>query len=143
MNTNQLRIIIFEDDEALSSLFKMTLQEDGHEVLTFSDPTVCPVLQNYKAKCPQKHPCADVVISDINMPNMDGLELLRILKSRGCKALDANRALMSADTSNEQREAVKELGCKFFVKPFKLNDVKRWLEECATRIPDGRLLAQL
>ena len=143
MTSNQLRIIIFEDDEMLSGLLKKTLQDDGHEVLTFSDPTACPVLQNYHTKCPQKHPCADVVISDINMPNMDGLELLSILKSRGCKALDANKALMSADTSNEQRDAVKELGCKFFAKPFKLTDVKDWLEECAARVPEGRLLAQL
>jgi hypothetical protein len=50
---------------------------------------------------------------------------------------------MSADTSNEQMDAVKELGCQFFAKPFKLTDLKNWLEECAARIPEGRLLAQL
>ena len=143
MSTKKLRIIIFEDDEVLSDLLRKVLQNDGHEVLTFSDPTVCPVLQNYKAKCPQKHPCADVVISDIKMPNMDGIELLNLLKSRGCKALDANKALMSADTSVEQRNAVKELGCHCFTKPFKLTDVTTWLETCASRVPESRMLAQL
>lgn len=143
MSSKQLRIIVFEDDQALSDLLRKVFQEMGHEVFTFSDPTVCPVLRNFKAKCPQKHPCADVVISDIEMPNMSGIELLRILKTRGCKALDENRALMSADTSVEKRTAVKELGCHFFAKPFRLTDVTTWLERCASRVPEGRLLAQL
>jgi CheY-like chemotaxis protein len=143
MSAKKLRIIVFEDDKALADLLQNVFQGDGHEVLTFSDPTVCPVLQNYKAKCPQKHPCADVVISDIEMPHMSGIELLSILKSRGCKALNENRALMSADTSMEQRNAAKELGCHFFAKPFKLTDVTTWLETCASRVPEGRLLAQL
>jgi CheY-like chemotaxis protein len=143
MKSKKLRIIVFEDDETLSSLIKMVLQNEGHEVLTFSDPTICPVLQNDNAKCPQKHPCADVVLSDINMPNMDGLQLLKILKARGCKALDANKALMSAGLSIEQRQTVKELGCHLFTKPFKFSEIKKWLEECAARVPEGRLLAQL
>ena len=143
MSTQKLRIIIFEDNEALTELLRNFLQGYGHEVHIFPDPTACPVLQEVNEKCPQKHPCADVVISDISMPNMDGIELLRTLKSRGCKALDNNKALMTADTSNENRKAVEELGCHFFQKPFKLADVTTWLDECAARIPEGRILAQL
>ena len=143
MAAKKLRVIIFEDDKALSDLLQNVLQNDGHEVLTFSDPTVCPVLQNYKAKCPQKHPCADVVITDMKMPNMSGIELLTLLKSRGCKALDANKALMTANATDEQRNAAEELGCHFFAKPFKVSDVTTWLEACASRVPEGRTLAQL
>jgi hypothetical protein len=37
-------------------------------------------------------------------------------------------------TTPRQQAAVKELGCHFFRKPFKLSKIKQWIDECAERI---------
>ena len=129
-----LRVIVFEDDLAVSGLLKKMLQRFGHDVRTFPDPTACPVYRNPECDCPMETPCADALITDIMMPNMNGIELLRLQRRRGCKALDANKALMSAATTPQQRAAVEELGCHFFQKPFKMSEVRQWLNECAERI---------
>jgi len=130
----KLRIIVLEDDIAMSDLFRKVLQGYGCEVQAFPDPTACVVFNNSECNCPMDKPCADVLITDMMMPNMSGIELLRLQRKRGCKALDANKALMSAITTPYQQEAVKELGCHFFRKPFKLAEIKQWINECAERI---------
>jgi len=67
---------------------------------------------------------------------MNGIELLRLQRKCGCKALNANKALMSAITTDKQQAAVEELGCHFFQKPFKLAEVEQWISDCAKRIYD-------
>ena len=132
--SSKLRVIVVEDDIAVSDLFRKVLQGYGCEVQAFPDPTACAVFGNSECDCPMDKPCADVLITDMMMPNMDGIELLRLQRKRGCKALDANKALMSAITTPQQQAAVKELGCHFFRKPFKLIEIKQWISECAERI---------
>jgi CheY-like chemotaxis protein len=83
-------------------------------------------------------PCADVIISDIMMPKMDGIEFFKNQRQRGCKAPDANKALMSASVSPLQQTAVAELGCHFIRKPFHIAEIRQWLEECGERISSGR-----
>ena len=140
---NKLRIIVIDDDPSILALLKNMLASLGHHVLAFPDPTACPVYKKPECQCPQEFPCADVVIADIMMPNMTGIDFFRLMRRRGCKALDANKALMSAATTPDQRDAVAELGCHFIRKPFKVAEVTKWLTECADRLPEGRILAKL
>ena len=130
----KLRVIVVEDDLATSNLLKEALQGWGCDVLTFPDPTACAVFDNPECDCPMNSPCTDVLITDMMMPNMDGIELLRLQQKRGCKALDSNKALVSAVMTSQQQAEVKELGCHFFKKPFKLHEIKQWINECAERI---------
>ena len=139
----KLRIIIIDDDPAVNLMLKTALTNLGHHVLSFSDPTACPLLKMESCSCPQEFPCADVIISDIDMPNMSGIDLFKLQKQRGCKAVFENKALVSGTIKKEHFDAIKQLGCKFFHKPFKLVDLTRWVEECAKRIPKGRVLAKL
>jgi len=144
-NTKKLRIIVIDDDTAINLLLKTALTKLGHHVLTFHDPTACPcpVLKKAICFCPQELPCADVIISDIVMPNMSGIDFFKRQKAGGCKAPDGNKALISATANKEPFDAIEELGCNFFKKPFKLVEIVKWIEECAERIPEGRLLAKL
>ena len=135
MNTSKkLRVIVFEDNQAVSDLFKKMLQGFGHHVLTFSDPTVFHVCRDPECEYHEDSSCADALIVDIMMPNMNGIEFLKLQRERGCNILHDNKALMSAVTSPQQQAAVEEFGCHFFKKPFKISEVKKWLEECAERI---------
>ncbi len=144
-NTKKLRIIIIDDDPSINLLLKTALSKQGHHVLTFPDPTACPcpVLKQPFCYCPQEFPCADIVVSDIVMPNMSGIDFFKTQRAGGCKAPNENKALVSATTTQEHFDAADELGCQFFTKPFKLVDIVKWVEECAKRIPEDRVLADL
>jgi len=132
--SKKLRVIVFEDNQAVSDLFKKMLQGFGHHVLTFSDPTVFHVCRDPECEYHEDSSCADALIVDIMMPNMNGIEFMKLQRERGCNILHENKALMSAVTSPQQQAAVEEFGCHFFKKPFKISEVKKWLEECAERI---------
>ena len=110
------------------------LQGFGHHILTFSDPTVFHVCRDPECEYHEDSSCADALIVDIMMPNMSGIEFMKLQRERGCNILHENKALMSAVTSPQQQAAVEEFGCHFFKKPFKISEVKKWLEECAERI---------
>ncbi|MDH3998817.1 MAG: response regulator [Desulfuromonadales bacterium] len=131
--TEKLRVIVIEDDLAMSDLFKKILQGFGCDVRVFSDPTACPVFRTPECDCPMDSACADVLISDVMMPNMNGIELFELQRKRGCKALDANKALISATRAPEILSAIDNLGCRFFRKPFKISDIKCWINECSER----------
>ncbi len=58
----------------------------------------------------------DAVITDINMPYMNGLEMIKIMKERG---LDIPIIVMSAHTETEYLEKAKEFGVdEYILKPF-------------------------
>ena len=61
----------------------------------------------------------DIIISDVEMPGMDGLELLDRVKAKSPKKIFI---VMSADPSYEKR--AKELGADaFLAKPFSIEDL--------------------
>lgn len=58
----------------------------------------------------------DAVITDINMPYMNGLEMIQNMKERG---LDIPIIVMSAHTETEYLEKAKEFGVdEYILKPF-------------------------
>lgn len=133
--SKKLRVIVIDDDSSISHFFKMLLSGLGCHVLTFPDPTVWLTSRCHCSECVQESPCFDIVLSDVMMPKMDGIDFLRLLKNKNCKAQSSNMALMSASENSRQKSAVKELGCHFFKKPFRLTEITDWLQECAERLP--------
>lgn len=135
----KLKILVLDQDAGLQKLLKTYLTVQGHEVQTFRDPAACPLyrqLLDERCCCPQERPCADVIIADIGMPHINALDFLRLQRRRGCKAPDANKAVMSASMPRALVMAIKELGCHHIKKPFHLSEIGRWVEECAARIAD-------
>ena len=135
----KLRVIIIEDDLIVSDIFKKVLQDFGCDVRAFQDPTACTVFGNLECGCPVDSPCTDVLITDMKMPNMNGVELLKLQQKRDCKALNANKALMSAIMSPQLQAVAKELGCHYFSKPFIVSELKQWIDECAERANENYL----
>ena len=141
--SKKLRVILLEDEKAISDLLRKIIQGFGHEVLAFTDPTACVFCKNHGSECLQEYPCADVILSDNMMPNLKGIDYLKLLRTRNCKILDENQALMSAAISPELQEDIHILGCQFFQKPFPISTLQSWLNECAERVSEDRILAGL
>jgi DNA-binding NtrC family response regulator len=66
------RILVIEDEEDLRALTQRALEADGHEVVSANHGAEGLVLQRQRP--------ADVVITDIFMPESDGIETIHQLK---------------------------------------------------------------
>lgn len=128
------RVFIFDDQELIRHLAKDILEANGYEVYTFSYPFNCELCQ-----CADGNACADVIISDVNMPNTTGLEFIENQINTGCKI--ENIALMSGSWSESGLEKAKRLGCKVFHKPFDIKEMTKWLENCEKNTDSSRILA--
>ncbi len=62
------RILVIDDDELIRALLRMTLEGAGHEVLEAANGRLG--LELYREKS------ADLIITDIAMPELNGLELM-------------------------------------------------------------------
>ena len=135
------RILVFEDNDILRSTLKYILDERGYEVFTFSEPKLCRVFDSVDHTCPADLACADVIISDVNMPTETGLDLIRKRQQKGCKV--KYRALMSADWTGSDLKSARELGCFIFRKPFDLKKMLKWLDDCTDELDPARKLSDL
>ncbi|MCG8606448.1 response regulator [bacterium] len=125
------RAIVIEDDNAVRKAISSLLQKRAYEVHEFSEPRFCPIFHNEKCLCAEKHACTNIIITDLYMPNTNGIEFLRKKEINGCKV--QNVAVMSAVWQEEELEILRKLGCKILTKPFKLNVLTGWLDECENR----------
>ncbi len=77
-NSNKPHILVVEDNHSLSEYLKIIL-EDKYEVTIVEHGLAA--LDFLQTNLQHKYPC-DLIISDLMMPEMDGLQLLEVLKSR-------------------------------------------------------------
>lgn len=71
----------------------------------------------------------DIILMDIHMPEMDGLEATRCICRRFPNPADRPRIIaLSADTMQVLHDRCREAGiAEFIVKPFRVEDLKRVL----------------
>ena len=132
------RVLIFEDNDFLRSTLKDILVSNGYEVYEFSNPGMCPQYLSSNQNCLWDDSCSDIIISDVNMPVETGLEFIKNRLSLGCKI--KFRALMSADWAESDLQYAQKIGCKVFQKPFDLEELLQWLENCKKQIDQNRVL---
>ncbi len=68
------RVLLVDDEPDLNLTLKLTLEENGFRVDSFTDPL--SALENYKEEAGMY----DLVILDIQMPGINGFELYRQIK---------------------------------------------------------------
>jgi CheY-like chemotaxis protein len=128
----KLRVNIVDDDVNNLKILRLIMTQRDYEVSTFDRPVVCPIYDAQQDQCIK--PCADIIITDYQMPQMTGIEMLLQQAQMGCKVDRRNKILMSADTYNIKEKIIEELGCAFFSKPIKFGDFFAWLDDCEKRI---------
>ncbi len=107
-------IIIVDDEPDLLDLLKMILTEKtDYHVLTTTDP--------YEALAWCRDQSADVLISDLRMPQLEGIELLKLLKGQ-----DAGIPfiIMTAyGTIESAVEAMRQGAFDYITKPFRKEQI--------------------
>jgi two-component system, chemotaxis family, chemotaxis protein CheY len=115
-----MKIMIVDDSSAMRMIVKKTLRQagfDGHELTEADDGA--KALVAIKASVP------DLVLSDWNMPNMTGLELLEALKSSGVKV---TFGFITTEATPDMRTKAIGAGAKFLIsKPFTPESFKEHL----------------
>jgi two-component system cell cycle sensor histidine kinase/response regulator CckA len=104
-------IVVVDDDETVRGVIARLLESDGYTVLIAENGEhALQVMQDH-------HAPIDLLVSDINMPEMDGLELVTFLRS----AYPSLRALFvsgqGAQYLVDNRDRMVE-GTHFLAKPF-------------------------
>ncbi len=137
-----LRVVIFEDERMNREILSKLISSRGHEVLSYPDPSCCPLYSGATCVCTQEEACGDILITDNQMPVMTGLQFIRRQYERGCKGVINNKAIITAHLTSEELEQSRELGCKVFSKPLNWREVQQWLIEREELVnPSRRLVA--
>jgi two-component system response regulator AtoC len=109
----QKSILVADDDASIRSLLKQLLADEGFAVLEAS--TGIEVVDRVKESSP------DLVIMDVRMPELDGIEALARLKSTNPKTAVL---IMTAFGSSNAAIRAMELGAfDYITKPFELDKI--------------------
>ena len=114
---NRGSILVVDDESIIRQLLVRTISRDGYSVSEASDGVAAlEVLQ-------KSH--FDIVVSDIKMPRMNGMELLTEIRSKYPRV---SVVLITGHGSEYNAEAVTEAGAdQFITKPFKNTEISHTL----------------
>jgi two-component system NtrC family response regulator len=134
---NPAKILIADDDQGLRKIIEFNLEQEGYDIITASDGK--EALKLYDEHAP------DLVITDIKMPELDGIELLKEIKRRDIeKLVIVITAFGAIDTAIE---AMKLGAYDYITKPFNRDELKlvvrKAMELQSLRSHAGRLEAEL
>jgi len=131
------RIMAVDDEEGVLAILKEHLKDEGYEVATFSDPRLAVEAASHEAY--------DLVITDIRMPGLDGLSLIREVKKQGPHT--ASIVLTGYASLETAVKALRNSVDDYITKPFDLElvsaVVRRTLDNYCLRRENVGLLDRL
>lgn len=116
----KIKVLYIDDEKVNLDLFEYNFS-GKYDVVT-------GCCGDFGLECLQKHPDIKVVISDMKMPNMSGLEFIKRAKS--IYSDKKYFILTGFDITNEIRAALKSnLISKYFSKPFNITEIENALDQ--------------
>ncbi len=113
------KILVVEDDDTFREILKTTIKKDGYEVEGAADGKSAQYILSVHD--------FDIVLSDVKMPSMDGIELLQWIKKN--KTLPV--ILMTGFSEILEIKEAAELGADGFLpKPFSQSDLNETILRC-------------
>ncbi len=117
-------VLVVDDERVIRNLLRRTLDREGYRVVTASDGV--EALERLSGTR------IDIVISDIMMPNMDGMELLVEIK---CNYPLIPVILITGFSGKFTGKQAMEAGAEdFIVKPFKNHDIRYALQRTMVKL---------
>jgi len=110
---NRANILVVDDDASVREALRVMLQENYNPILASSGPEALDKVQ--------KLSFIDLVLLDITMPDMDGIEVLRQIKE-----MEPNLDVIMVTATNTAETAMKSVkyGAYYYVtKPFDIDDL--------------------
>jgi DNA-binding NtrC family response regulator len=121
------RVIVIDDEKIVGQMIKAAMEPDGYIVETFlnAEPAFTRLRQEK----------FDVVITDLKMKGIDGMDVLRTIKTA---YPEVKVIMITAFASLDSAvEAMKGKVDGFFAKPVKIKELKQCVLNLLT-LPDGK-----
>jgi len=112
MSVDKKKILVVDDEESIHLLYKEELEEEGYEVQSAMSGE--DALKAFDTHQP------DLVILDINMPGMDGIEVLRQMKQKR----PGIPVILSSAYPEYKQDLASWASDDYIVKSFNLDDLK-------------------
>jgi DNA-binding NtrC family response regulator len=117
---NGRRIMVIDDENIVGKMTKVVLEQEGYVVETFLSAE--PALERLKEEK------FDVVITDLKMKGLDGMDVLKTVKAQ---SPEIKVIMITAFASLDAAiEAMRGMVDDFFAKPVKIKELK----ECIRRL---------
>jgi DNA-binding response OmpR family regulator len=135
-SNHSLRIWIAEDEDELREALGKSLSREGREILLFADGK--ELLHHLKGD-----PAFDIIIADLLMPEVDGLQVLQ--KSKECNPEGIVIIMTGYASLDTAIQAIRGGAYDYIRKPFKLDEIELIVKNAGERIAlvrENRLLLQ-
>ena len=137
---NIVKIVVVDDEEIVLSLIQDALEdEDYHIRVADNGLTALEMIEDDPA---------DLILTDIRMPQMDGIEL--ISKVRQFKPETGVIFMTGYANLNSAKDAIKQGAFDYIMKPFELSEIRQAVDKAVKKIQEesiaknsGQQLAQL
>ena len=125
---DQLEILVLDDEPIVCARLKPSLEKDGYYVETFTEST------NAKKRLEEHR--FDIVVTDLKMADIDGMQLYRFIKE---KWPDTRVIIISGFATVEiTREAFQSGVRDVIAKPFKISQLKDLIDRVSSEIRGSR-----
>ena len=108
------RILVVDDEESIREFLEIMLKKEGYEPTTAEDGMQALEIMKKKS--------FDLVISDLQMPNLNGIDLLKKIKDQDPEMLFM--MITAFGTTETAVEAMKLGAYDYITKPFKIDEVR-------------------
>ena len=127
-------VLIVDDSLPMRSVIKKTLKASGFNIGQFYDAS-----NGNEALDVLNREWIDLVLTDYNMPDMDGLEL--VMEMKGDSVLNAIPVVMITTEGSEQKvkEFIEKGAADYIRKPFAPEEIRQKLNNIMGEVEDGEV----
>lgn len=112
------KVLLVDDSEDILEVAKIVLANSGYEIITASSGEAAAGL------CSNEQP--DLILMDLNMPDLDGFASIQLLRSSG---YNNPVVILTASENEEDRAKAKALGCVDYVlKTLDMSDIENVID---------------
>ena len=109
---NKIKVLLIEDDRSISNFITATMDREGYKIMH--------ALNGREGLSLSTSFCPNVILLDLGLPDMDGLEVLQKLRSWS----DVPVIIISARTKEQEKVSALDLGADDYItKPFRIREL--------------------
>jgi two-component system, OmpR family, alkaline phosphatase synthesis response regulator PhoP len=125
----QKKVLTVDDEIKVCDILKAYLEKDGYEVIVATDGKSAVEIAN--------RTCPDLILLDLNLPEINGLDVCRLIRGR------SNVPIIMLTARDEETDKIigLEIGADDYItKPFSPREVVARVRAVLRRHEDGRLM---